>query len=84
MKREFVEVNVAKEFAAEALGDPILIMGVNAILNKSPKFNLVFCEECVHSDNIKCSYGKVWCGKMCRYMNVDGFCSEGDNKNETD
>lgn len=84
MKKELIEVSVAKELAADALGDPILMMGVNAILNNAPRFNLVSCEDCVHSDNIKCSYGKVWCSKMCRYMNVDGFCSEGDNENEAD
>ena len=84
MKRELIEVSVAKEFATEILGDPIIMMGVNSILNKAPRFNFVLCENCDYSDNIKCSYGKVWCSKMCRYMNVDGFCSEGDNENEAD
>ena len=78
MKRELIEVSVAKEFAMEILGDPIFMLGTNAVLNNAPRFNFVFCENCEHSDDIGCSKGKVWCNKMCRYMNKDGFCSEGE------
>lgn len=77
MKVELVEVRVAKEFAEEALGDPILMMGVNAVLNNAPRFNITLCEHCCHSDDVGCPKEKVWCDKMCRYMNKDGFCSEG-------
>lgn len=80
---ELIEVSAAKEFATETFGDPILMMSVNAVLNNTPRFKLVLCENCVNSDDAKCSYGKVWCGKMCRYMNKNGFCSEGDDENET-
>mgnify|MGYP003294104111 CR=1 FL=1 len=82
MNRELIEVDIAKEFAAEVLGDPILMMGVSAVLNNAPRFNLVYCWRCKCSDNVEYPKGKVWCNKMCRYMNRDGFCSEGDYDNE--
>lgn len=41
---------------------------------------LVFCKSCTHSDTISCSDGMVWCGRMCRYMKEDGFCSFGERK----
>jgi len=37
---------------------------------------VVRCKSCTHSDTIDCSKGMVWCGRMCRYMKEDGFCSE--------
>lgn len=83
MKTELIEVSVAKEYASTFLADPIFILGVNAVLNNTPRFNLVFCGNCKCSDDSGCPKKKVWCNKMCRYMNEDGFCSEGDNKNET-
>ena len=38
------------------------------------------CKGCTHSDTIDCSDGMVWCGRMCRYMKEDGFCSLGERK----
>jgi hypothetical protein len=38
------------------------------------------CKNCSHSDTIDCSKGMVWCGRMCRYMKEDGFCSFGERK----
>lgn len=77
MKMELIEVDVARGYAAEVIGDPILMMGVNSVLNNTPRYNLVLCENCNCHDDVECPRGKVWCNKMCRYMNKDGFCSEG-------
>lgn len=77
MKRELIEVDVARDFATDMLGDPILMMGVNAVLNSAPRFNLVICENCDYHENVEYPKGKIWCNKICRYMNKDGFCSEG-------
>jgi hypothetical protein len=38
------------------------------------------CKGCSHSDTIDCSDGMVWCGRMCRYMKEEGFCSFGERK----
>ena len=38
------------------------------------------CEHCQLSDTISCPAGRVWCGRMMRYMKLDGFCSEGKEK----
>jgi hypothetical protein len=38
---------------------------------------IVFCTNCKESDTVSCPNGKVWCDKMCRYMNKNSFCSEG-------
>ena len=43
--------------------------------------SITHCKYCAHSDNISCSKGMVWCGRMCRYMKEDGFCSIGERKN---
>jgi hypothetical protein len=40
------------------------------------------CKNCSHSDTIDCSDGMVWCGRMCRYMKEDGFCSFGERKTD--
>jgi hypothetical protein len=40
------------------------------------------CKGCAHSDTIDCSDGMVWCGRMCRYMKYDGFCSFGERRND--
>ena len=43
------------------------------------------CEHCQCSDTISCPAGRVWCGRMMRYMKLDGFCSDGKEKiNEKD
>lgn len=38
------------------------------------------CKNCAHSDTLQCPVGYVWCGRMCRYMKEDGFCSFGERK----
>ena len=43
--------------------------------------SITHCKNCAHSDTIGCSDGMVWCGRMCRYMKEDGFCSFGERKN---
>ena len=40
------------------------------------------CEHCQCSDTISCSSGRVWCSRMMRYMKLDGFCSEGKEKEQ--
>ena len=42
------------------------------------------CEHCQCSDTISCPAGRVWCGRMMRYMKLDAFCSEGKSKEEYD
>lgn len=44
--------------------------------------NFAHCKDCANSDNISCSKGMVWCGRMCRYMKEDGFCSLGERKTD--
>lgn len=44
--------------------------------------NFAHCKNCSHSDTIDCSDGMVWCGRICRYMKEDGFCSFGERKND--
>ncbi len=38
--------------------------------------SITHCEDCQYHEPCK-PYNKVWCQKMGRYMNPDGFCSEG-------
>lgn len=75
--KELIEASVVKEYVNAAFGDPILMIAVNSALKNVPKTNITYCGECEHSDEIGCSNGKVWCNKMCRYMDKDAFCSEG-------
>ena len=45
---------------------------------------VVRCEQCKCNDitdNDK-RRGIVWCKKICRYMKVDGFCSEGERRTD--
>ena len=44
--------------------------------------SITHCKGCAHSDTIDCSDGMVWCGRMCRYMKEDGFCSFGERKTD--
>lgn len=44
--------------------------------------SITHCNNCAHSDTIDCSDGMVWCGRMCRYMKEDGFCSFGERKTD--
>ena len=43
---------------------------------------VVRCEQCKSNDRTDDDKrrGIVWCKKICRYMKVDGFCSEGERK----
>ena len=41
---------------------------------------VVHCENCNKSDDDVYPAGKVWCHKMCRYMDRDGFCSFGEER----
>jgi hypothetical protein len=43
---------------------------------------VVRCRDCARGDNSDCSVGKVWCSRMCRYMNEDGYCSLGERRTE--
>lgn len=45
---------------------------------------VIRCEHCAcndRTDNDK-RRGIVWCKKICRYMKVDGFCSEGKRRTQ--
>ena len=77
MNKEFVEINALKEYVNAVFEDQILTVVVNSILKNVPKISITYCEKCECSDEIECPRGKVWCNKMCRYMNKDAFCSEG-------
>lgn len=38
---------------------------------------VVICMNCLCGEIVKYPNGKVWCQRMCRYMNKEGFCSDG-------
>ena len=56
---KLIDVKVAKEFASTALADPIMIMAVNAVLDKAPGFDLVRCKECKFWEEAYGSGGQV-------------------------
>lgn len=41
----------------------------------------VLCKDC-HFHTPCDVRGKVWCKKMCRYMNPDDYCSRGERRND--
>ena len=43
---------------------------------------VVRCKDCQNGADDAWPDGKVWCRKMCRYMNKEGFCSEGVKAND--
>lgn len=50
------------------------------IIQKAPTVDaveVVRCGECASHEKEACPKGTVWCKTMCRYMKLDGFCSEG-------
>ena len=47
-------------------------------IGKTPGLEVIHCENCTHGDPEDCPDGRVWCTRMCRYMEFDGFCSFGD------
>ena len=79
---KLIEAKLAKEFANTLLGDPILKMEVNAVLDNAPGFDLVRCKECVFcifnssNETFKC---KSMSG-MHRTVTPDDFCSYGERK----
>ena len=88
-----IEVKTAKEFAAAVLADPIMIMAVNAVLDKAPEFKLVLCKECKHSrtpGNTSIRYdlpGTLTCmnpDSPCHYRHTlgDGYCPFGERKDD--
>lgn len=56
-----------------------LCKAVKAVADDCPTVDaveVVLCKDC-HSQEPCDVRGKVWCGKLRRYMKKDGFCSEG-------
>lgn len=47
---------------------------------KQAQKEITLCINCVCGDIVKLPNDRVWCNKMCRYMNKDSFCSEGNPK----
>lgn len=41
---------------------------------------VVRCRDCGNSEPCNPPRGRVWCRKLCRYMNEDGYCSEPERK----
>ena len=42
--------------------------------------SITHCKDCASGDKLDHVKGMVWCGRMCRYMKEDGFCSLGERK----
>lgn len=42
--------------------------------------SLVHCEDCGHHSDNGCPDDRVWCRRLSRYMDTDGFCSYGERK----
>jgi hypothetical protein len=40
---------------------------------------VVSCKNCQKAEPCDVD-GRIWCGRMCRYMKEDGFCSYGERK----
>ena len=40
----------------------------------------VHCEDCARGDDDSWPAGKIWCNKLGRYMDRNGFCSFGKEK----
>lgn len=41
---------------------------------------VVRCENCDKSNDDVWPAGKIWCAKMCRYMDKNGSCSYGEER----
>lgn len=40
----------------------------------------VLCQNCTHHTTATCPENKVWCRRLSRYMDTDGFCSYGERR----
>ena len=68
---KLIEAKAAKEFANTFLGDPVLKMAVNAVLNNAPGFELVCCKDCKY---LGITGGEYWCDRT-----LDSFPTDEDN-----
>lgn len=50
---------------------------------KKVQREIILCINCLYKDIVEFPNNKVWCNKMCRYMNKDSFCSEGSVQQST-
>ena len=71
MMGKLIDVTSARETADVILGDPILKMAVNAVLNNTQGFDLVRCKDCLHRHTRPNCHG--------RPMNF--FCADGERMN---
>ena len=90
-----IEVKTAIDCADTLFGDPILKMGVTAVLNSIPGFELVRCKDCQHwheetgwckfHSHFIDSYGEAchsWEGSEWKMFDANDFCSWGERKEE--
>ena len=40
--------------------------------------SVVHCQHCEHHSSNGCPDNRVWCRRLSRYMDTDGFCSYGE------
>ena len=41
---------------------------------------VVRCKDCESHSSNGCPDHRVWCRRLCRYMDSDGFCSDGERR----
>jgi hypothetical protein len=41
---------------------------------------VVRCKDCESQSSNGCPDHRVWCRRLCRYMDSDGFCSDGERR----
>ena len=73
-----VDVKAVNEVAYTMLGDPILKMAVNAVVNSTPTIDLVQCKDCrMYEENREAR--TTFCRRELNhlYAKPDGFCSYG-------
>lgn len=75
---ELIEPKRAKEFASTLFNDPILKMAVNAVLDKTPKLEIVNCKDC----KWKYEYcqSNFYCDLTGHQIYEDDFCSYGERE----
>lgn len=54
----------------------VILRGISA----AEVMKVVLCQNCGHHTTDTCPKDKVWCRRLSRYMDADGFCSYGERK----
>lgn len=86
-EKRLIDANEAKRriiaFATGCHSEVLTVDSIIMMLNQSDTVDaveVVRCKDCESHSSNGCPDHRVWCRRLCRYMDSDGFCSDGERR----